>query len=287
MNPSFLIDKFYEGLIFDAWGAVEKRKGKEPIADDIKDFTVLKSMLGRPFSEEHLFYVLMDKCFTSSSQIKKKGSELTGVEAPPDYYLREGRNIFFFECKDLLINNDIRYSTDLTKIKKEILDKICKDGASNRKGVAQLLYTIDKYINENSLSNFDRLYTVGDNIYPVIVTTNNAYDAYGVNLLVLTKFIEIAKEKYSSLASKLKFPIIINMDSLIMLMNDLHSGNVKFNELLDTYQSQYLEKTEQQTMPSFYDYIRTMYDGRKFTKSELHYLFGSLFDSLGKILGTA
>lgn len=284
LNPTFLIDKFYQGLVFDAWEAVEKRKQKESIADCIKDFAVLKSMLGRPFSEEHLFYTLMDKCFTSTSQVKIKGLEFADVEAPPDYYLREGNNIYFFECKDLLINNKIRYSSNLNIIKTEILDKICKDGSSNRKGGAQLLYTIDKYINENSLSKYDRPYSTSDNIYPIIVTTNNAYDAYGVNLLVLIKFIEITRENYSSLAGKLKLPVIINMDCFVNLMNDLHNGDVKFHELLDNYQSQYLQKSEMGMMPSFYHYVRTMYHGRKFTESELQYLFGSLFDSLNKIL---
>lgn len=285
LNPTFLIDKFYQGLVFDAWGAVERRKGQESIADNIKDFTVLKSKLGRPFSEEHLFYTLMDKCFTSPSQIKKRGSELTGVEAPPDYYLRDDNNIFFFECKDLLLNNDVRYSTDLSLIKNEILAKICKDGSSNRKGGAQLLFTIDKYIKENSLSNFDRPYSADDNIYPIIVTTDSAYDAYGVNLLMIMKFIEITKEKYDYLAGKLKYPVIINMDCFVKLMNDLHCGKIKLNVVLDDYQNQYLQKSEMKMMPSFHHYIRTMYHGKKLTMNEMKYLFGSLFDSLAKILG--
>ena len=285
LNPTFLIDKFYQGLVFDAWGAIERRKGKESIADSIKDFTVLKSMLGRPFSEEHLFYTLMDKCFTSSSQIKKKGSDFTGVEAPPDYYLREDNNVFFFECKDLLFNNNIRYSTDVNTIKKELLDKICKDGSSNRKGGAQLLFTIEKYIKENSLANFDRPYSAEDNIYPIIVTTDSAYDAYGVNLLLLIKFIEITKEKYDDLAGKLKYPVIINMDCFVKLMNDLHYGNKKLNELLDDYLSQYLQKSGMRMMPSFHHYIRTIYHGKNYTMDELKYLFDSLFNSLAKILG--
>ena len=114
LSPTFLIDKFYQGLVFDTWEAVEKRKGTESIADGIKDFSDMKSILGKLFSEQHLFYALMDKCFTSPSLIKKSDLELDGVDAPPDYYLRDGNNIFFFECKDLLLNNDIRYSTDLS-----------------------------------------------------------------------------------------------------------------------------------------------------------------------------
>lgn len=163
--------------------------------------------------------------------------------------------------------------------------KICKDGSSNRKGVAQLLFTIDKYIKENSLANFDRPYSADDNIYPIIVTTDSAYDAYGVNLLLLIKFIEITKEKYDDLAGKLKYPVIINMDCFVKLMNDLHYGNKKLNELLDDYQSQYLQKSEMKMMPSFHHFIRTMYHGKKLTMDELRYLFGSLFDSFAKILG--
>ena len=287
LNPTFLIDKFYEGLVFDAWNAIEKRKGTDSFADSIKDFTVLKSKLGYSFSEEHLFYTIMDKSFTSNTLIKKRGTDFPGVVAPPDYYLRDGNNIFFFECKDLLINNDIRYSTDLEKVKKELLDKICKDSTSNRKGGAQLLFTIDKYINGNSLSEFDRPYTIGDKIYPIIVTTNSVYDAYGVNELVMCRFIEIAKKRYSSLAGKLKLPIIINMDCFIKLMNDFHNGNIKFNELLDEYQSRYLEKPDMQFKPSFHHFIRTRYHGKKFSNTELHYLFSNLYESLGKILSNA
>jgi hypothetical protein len=286
LNPTFLIDKFYEGIVFDLWKSIENHKGTNTIADKMKDFTVLKSMLGSSFSEEHLFYTIMDKCFTSTSQIKVRGSELSGVEAPPDYYLREGNNIFFFECKDVLINNDKRYSTDIEIVKKELLDKICKDSTSERKGGAQLLYTINKYINENTLSEFDRSYNNGDKVYPIIVTTNSVFDAYGVNQLIMCRFIEIAKNRYSSLRGKLKLPIIINMDCFISLMNDLHNGNIKFNELLDKYQSMYLEKPETRFKPSFYHFIRNLYQGRLKSEAEKSYLLGSLAESLGKIATT-
>ena len=75
------------------------------------------------------------------------------------------------------------------------------------------------------------------------------------------------------------------MDCFIKLMNDLHCGNVKFNELLDDYQSQYLQKSGMRMMPSFHHYIRTIYHGKKYTMDELKYLFDSLFNSLAKILG--
>ena len=102
---------------------------------------------------------------------------------------------------------------------------------------------------------------------------------------MLMKFIEIIKEKYDYLAGKLKCPIIINMNCFVTLMNDLHKGNIKFNELLDDYQSQYLQKSEMRIMPSFYHYIRTIYHGKNYTMDELRYLFDSLFNSLAKILG--
>lgn len=187
----------------------------------------------------------------------------------------------------MLINNDIRYSTDLEKVKKELLDKICRDSTSHRKGGTQLLYTIDQYINGNSLSKLDKPYTIGDKIYPIIVTTNSVYDAYGVNELVMYRFMEITKKRYSSLAGKLKLPIIINMDCFIKLMNDFHNGNIKFNELLDEYQSRYLEKPDMQFKPSFYHFIRTRYQGKTFSETELRYLFSSLFESLEKILSNA
>ena len=186
----------------------------------------------------------------------------------------------------MLINNDKRYSTDIEIVKKELLDKICKDGTSERKGGAQLLYTINKYINENTLSEFDRSYNNGDKVYPIIVTTNSVFDAYGVNQLIMCRFIEIAKNRYSSLRGKLKLPIIINMDCFISLMNDLHNGNIKFNELLDKYQSMYLEKPEMIFKPSFYHFIRNLYQGRLKSEAEKSYLLGSLAESLGKIATT-
>lgn len=284
LYPTFLIDKFYQGLVFDSWKAIEKRQNSgNALADSFHDFTVLKSRLGQPFSEEHLFYTLMDKCFTSANLVKKKGSDLTGVEAPPDYYLRDGNNIFIFECKDILFNNDDRYSTDLSKVKKAILNRICKDGDSNRKGAAQLLYTINKYINEDSLAAYDRKHANGDNIYPIVVTSNSVYDAYGVNMMVLVRYIEIAKEKYPSLAGKVKFPVIINIDCFVKLMYDLHNGAKSFSQLLDDYQTLYLN-VQQIMMPSFYHYIRTLYHQHQMTQDEHQYLFGSLFASFGQIL---
>ena len=70
-------------------------------------------------------------------------------------------------------------------------------------------------------------------------------------------------------------------------MNDFHNGNIKFNELLDEYQSRYLEKPDMQFKPSFHHFIRTRYHGKKFSNTELHYLFSNLYESLGKILSNA
>lgn len=279
LYPSFLIDKFYQGLVFDCWKAIENRQGSgNALADSFHDFSVLKSRLGQPFSEEHLFYTLMDKCFTSANLVKKKGSDLIGVEAPPDYYLRDGNNIFIFECKDILFNNNDRYSTDLKKVKKAILDRICKDGDTNRKGAAQLLYTINKYLNDDSLAAHDRKHADGDNIYPIVVTSNSVYDAYGVNMMLLVRYLEIAKVKYPSLAGKVKLPIIIDMDCFVRLMYDLHNGTKSLSQLLDDYQKQYMNG-QQIMMPSFYHYIRTLYHLHQMTPAEHQYLFGSLFDS--------
>lgn len=283
LYPTFLIDKFYQGLVFDCWKAIENRQGHgNALADSFYDFSVFKSRLGQLFSEEHLFYTLMDKCFTSANLVKKKGSDLTGVEAPPDYYIRDDNNVFIFECKDILFNNNDRYSTDIKKVKKAILDRICKDGDSNRKGVAQLLYSINKYINEDGLAPYDRSCSNEDNVYPIVVTSNSVFDAYGVNMMVLEQSIEIVKDKYPKLASKVKPPVIINMDCFVMLMYDFHKGNKSFSQLLDDYQRLYLNGNKIM-MPSFYHYIRVLYHPYCLKRDKIHYLFRSLFDSFDQI----
>ena len=47
--------------------------------------------------------------------------------------------------------NTLKFDSKFIDKKEKLLKKICKDGDTNRKGRTQLLYTINKLINEKSL----------------------------------------------------------------------------------------------------------------------------------------
>ena len=90
------------------------------------------------FSEKYLFYK-----FVKNTLYKQRGIKLTGDDCKklfpkkdkePDFYHRDGNNIFLFENKDIKINKDVLNSKDYNKIGDELNKKLVR-----KVGVDQLV----------------------------------------------------------------------------------------------------------------------------------------------------
>ena len=112
LNSNLLVDKLYQGLRFDLYQMLRE----DSVFSSLPDYF---SYMGKNFSEERLFYNLMEKTFNPNDYDKcineKELSEIS-VVSPPDYYIRKNDSLFLFEYKDAMIADDKKYSKDINQV---------------------------------------------------------------------------------------------------------------------------------------------------------------------------
>lgn len=280
LNVNLLVDKFYQGLIFDFWNVVEKNKGTNNKGKIIGNFADFKSLLGDDFSEKTLLYDLLEKSFISPEYKKIQGDSLKnqGIDNEPDYYIRKGNTIFLFECKDLTISDAVKQSSDYGYVKLEILRRICKDGDANKKGGAQLLYNIDRIFNQQLLDKIDQPIDKNTIVYPIIVINDRAFNSLGINFLLVEEFVRICKIKYPNLQGKVRIPVIIDIDTLFFLMTSLKDDKIDFQFLLDSYYKVF--ENPQTSMMPLNTFIIDNFPREKFSPEELNYMFDGILSQI-------
>lgn len=98
--------------------------------EKIKNF---RSLYCNDFSEKYLLYKLLNSIY-KNRYIEYSGEQIKqmGIEAEPDYYLRNGNNLFLFESKDILINATIKSSYDFNQYEIEFKKKLYFDFKKER-----------------------------------------------------------------------------------------------------------------------------------------------------------
>lgn len=239
LDANLLIDKIYQGIKFDFYKTIQEHGLLNAKGKPFKDLPEFNSTLGTVFSEKHLLYATLENTYNGGNAVQYTGEKLKqhGFDGEPDYYLRIEDTLFLIEYKDLLFPDALRYSDDVDEIKKGILDRLCKDDDVNpRKGGGQLLYTIDKILNQGILNNMDVGISDVKHIFPLIVTTDRAFSAMGVNLTIIEEFDRIRKRKYTFEQPIMIYaPVVLNIDTLISISYRLHIGSLQLSNLLLHY----------------------------------------------------
>ena len=185
-----------------------------------------------------MLYDLFDKTYNNGNAVKFTGEQLkqNGITGELDYYLRIGNTLFLIEFKDILFPDTLKYSDDVDAIKQGIKDRLCKDDNGVRKGGGQLLYNIDRILNHGLMDALDPGVKAVTSIYPLLVTTDMAFSAMGVNLTVTEEFDKIMRAKYSFKQNVMIYvPVITNLDSIVLLSYRLHTSSLQLNTLLKDY----------------------------------------------------
>lgn len=239
LDANLLIDKMYQGLKFDLFNTVKKNRLLNVNGKEYKDQRDFNATLGDCFSEKHLLYTILDKTYNGGNAIKFTGDELkqSGIDAELDYYLRIGNTLYLIEYKDVLFPDALRYSDNVKDIKQGIFDRLCKDDDGKpRKGAGQLLFNVDRILNHGLMNSLDPDVANVTSIFPLLVTTDSAFSALGVNLAVTEAYERIRKAKYQFLQNVLIFiPVIVNLDTLILLSYRLHTAKLQLNNVLLEY----------------------------------------------------
>ena len=266
LNANLLIDKFYQGMKFDFY---QSMKGA------YKTFPDFTSALGQKFSEPYLLYRLMQKIYPESCPevTMFTGEELKqqDVVGEPDLYLRIGNTLYLFEYKDVTLGDKIKYSQNIDEIKQCICDKICKYGKKN-KGAGQLLYNIKRIFEEGLMNELDSNVSCVSKVYPIILTTDRAFSATGVNALVIQEFSNMITQNPVEGEVLISVPIIMELDTMILCAKELHDGTIILSNVLD----EYLLEIEINRLTPFSAYVYDKYIKTKIPEqSEENFLFGN------------
>lgn len=237
LNPNLLIDKLYQGVKFDVFssmikGGVVNKKGEVLTKQDFGDFS---SRLGGDFSENEIFYDVMQKAFEGIADKIITGAEMqnANVKAPSDCYVRIGNSAFIFEYKDVTLSDDVKYSYDYSMIKKAILDRISKDDGRTRKGVGQLLFSINEAVINNSLSTLDPDIIKVSRFYPIVVTTDRSFSSMGIEYMLIESFKSLCKNW--NIPKCIRIPMILDLDTLFLMSKRIHDRAISFPSIIEEY----------------------------------------------------
>ena len=273
LNANFLVDKIFQGVKFDIYKTIFDHNILNKHRKQYSGLPEFLSEIGESFSEPHLLYSLMTKTFDRGCDVIFTGTELKakGVVAEPDLYMRIGKSLFLFEFKDVTLSDAARYSSNVDKITDEICKKICLYTDEKRKGAGQLHYTVEQIVNNHSMDVIDNGILSVEKIFPIIVTTDRAYSAIGVQMYVVNEFSKFPTINFRGFYA---IPIIIDLDTLIDLSYRLNKGELQFETLLFDY----LVKNKTRLAP-FSNYVEDNFKRKnrgEILEEEIKYLYDDM-----------
>lgn len=277
ISPDLIADKIYQGLKFMFFKSICKHglmrpDGKKPFGGQ-PDFN---KQLGEDFSETRLAYSLFEDSLKNKVDQFITGAELKAggmKDGEPDLYIRQGDNLMLVEVKDLILGDDIKKSNDIEAVREGILKRICHYPEKPHKGFGQILDNIER-LNQGAFLSFDSESENVKSIYPVIITTDNAFSSIGLNSLITERAAEIMAEVGSRFGKRfIALPIILDIDTLINLSYRLHTGETDIFKLFWKYITECRSKLIPFKAFVWEHYIR----GRHLDIKETQFLFGKSF----------
>lgn len=246
----FFVDKFFHSMLFDIAKVCEK-KG---LINAVKRpaYVQLKQLVGQKFTEQYLFYRVIDKILADYKYQKMTGDEMLKLgQGLPDYYARKARRVFLFEFKDVQLKNEIVKSGNYDTIITAIENAFVKSDKGRPKGVTQLANDIESHLREMVGENFESQTL---SVYPVLVYTDSSLDIEGFNYYLNNRFREILSHRKINSNIVVKDLVMVNVDTLIMFEKAFTDKKVKFDVLLNEYIT-YKESKEQNRVVPFNKYL--------------------------------
>lgn len=244
LNLNFLVDKLYQGIQFDFARVLIKNDavfGKKKI----KSTGDFMGIYGNEFSENGLFYSVMNYAFEKSKYVKFTGDEMKAIigNGEPDYYIRDKAKVYLFEFKNIFLGANIKHSNNYDTIKDEIFKKLVKNQNNSPKGVTQLVNVIEK-VREGEFNKFDDYNFDQTIIYPIIVYVDFSFNLGGINFILNKEFRKQIEESNLSNRANIKDLVLIDLDSFIKFQDLFRDKTLKLNNCLNGY----------------YDYVRNYKD---------------------------
>ena len=232
---SLCVEKIYNSLIFSFKDINETLEKKAKISNIFQDYT-------SNFSEEYLFYTIIRNAFVEQKKISMSGFDCRIIDphGEPDYYIRNWDKVFLFEFKDVMMNADIKTSSDYIKLKDLIEDKlVCKKKSGKDSAIGQLVNNIAR-IQSGKFPYDDKLNSEKVKIYPILVVGDAKYVTPGMSCILNDYFKQKLEEKGIN-KQKIKDLILIDIDTLILYQDNFTNKITTLKCLSDNYYK-YLKK---------------------------------------------
>jgi hypothetical protein len=224
VNWNFILDKMFNGLIFDLFEKSGISDSTSAIYDvRYSNLPGFKSAISGMFSEN--LCIDLFRSALSDYEIEEGDDNALNNQ---DLYLRKNNKIGFIEHKDPLFTKKADYHS----IKKVLDSKLIND-----QGATQLVELIRKF-KEDYLyieGGLGQHYTEDQLVvYPIIVVTDSAFALTGMEDYVNNAFQE-KLEEIGELPFIVNRLVIIDLYSLMNLHDPIALGEKDFFELLDAY----------------------------------------------------
>lgn len=241
----FFVNKFFHSLLFD----LAKELENQGLIDTKKTpaYVQIKQLVGQKFTEQYLFYKVIDRILADKRYEKKTGEDMTKIsDGLPDFYANKGQRVFLFEFKDIQLNRKVVTSGDYDTIIKAVENELVENEKGRPKGITQLANDIDKHL-------FD---IVGKErvseklqVYPILVYSDSSFDIEGFNYYLNNRFHEIIRNRNIPSNIHVKDVLMVNIDTLIMFEKAFVDKKLKFDVLINEYISYKNSKEQYQVVP--------------------------------------
>ena len=241
----FFVNKFFHSLLFD----LAKELENQGLIDTKKTpaYVQIKQLVGQKFTEQYLFYKVIDRILADKRYEKKTGEDMTKIsDGLPDFYANKGQRVFLFEFKDIQLNRKVVTSGDYDTIIKAVENELVENEKGRPKGITQLANDIDKHL-------FD---IVGKErvseklqVYPILVYSDSSFDIEGFNYYLNNRFHEIIRNRNIPSNIHVKDVLMVNIDTLIMFEKAFVDKKLKFDVFIHEYISYKNSKEQYQVVP--------------------------------------
>lgn len=247
LSFNFLIDKLYQGLLFDIYYTSDVAQKK------FKSIPTYRSNLSYLFSEKYMLYSYAQRHLSKDCiQISEDDiPEQTPVK--PDYYIRHKSKILIIEFKDILLSKNIKHSYSFEKIVDGVFEKLVesKDG---KKGILQLIDNIAG-LNSGAFDGIDDFNKDQAKYYPVLIVTDKSFEQLGINFLINKEFEKRISKNDELPKHRIKNPVIIVLDDLIKFQDLFSEGKLKLWTLIDQFNSHINGSDMLKRTSSFHEFL--------------------------------
>lgn len=228
--PLFILEMTFNGLYF----RLKEINDKLDPAVKVKDLYNLKTYA---FSEQQVLNSILREIY-KNKYVQKSGVELDAImDGAPDYYMRNGKKVFLYESKDILINREVKQSVDFNQISNELKVKLVENDKGKPKAVKQLINNIKQILTGKAA--FDPRIPIGKvEIYPVLVVHNRIFEVVGLNKKINSWFQEelekLTKEGID--ISRVHNLIILDIDTFIFNKQFFIDNKFSLEECIEGYE---------------------------------------------------